>query len=129
MSSSEPKKPKILVDHVQGDPEQLPEGFICVRSRSADAPARISRQAEVIDDAGQIATCRSLYEQELDRLFASALTAVEQGNWLHLEQEGAFSARRAQAVCELRRIISGQKEVSPAGRARAASALLALHET
>jgi hypothetical protein len=127
MSSSQPQKPKVLVEHVQGDPAELPEGIIHAPSRGADAPPRVSRHAEVIDDPGQVAQCRSLYEQELDQLFASALATAEEGGWIYLEHRAALAARRERAVSELRRIMSGKK-ASPAGRARAAHTLLALGE-
>jgi HEAT repeat protein len=128
MSSSQPQKPKILVEHVQGDPAQLPEGIVYAPSRGADAPARVSRQAQVIDDPEQVAQCRALYEQELDQLFASALITVREGGWLYLEHKGALTARRDRAVSALRPIMSGKQKASPTARVRAASALLALGE-
>jgi hypothetical protein len=122
MATRKPDKPKILVDRVQGDPADLPEGIVYAPPRDPDAPPRLSREVEVSDDPGLIAWTRRAYEADLDERFAAALGEVEAGDWVDPEFRDALQQRPGQAGEELCRIMHDE-QAAPAARARAAEVL------
>jgi hypothetical protein len=123
--SSEPGKPRILVEHVKGDPAQLPEGVVHAPSRGADDPPRLSRQARVSDDSLQIAEVRALFAQQQEDLFRAALANVRVGGWLFHESKQALKAQPARSAEALARLLR-RRYVGPAERASAANALAQL---
>jgi hypothetical protein len=127
MPTPEPDKPKILVDHIQGDPADLPEGIVYAPGRDPDAPLRVSRQVEVSDDPRLIAWTRQVYEADLDERFAVALEQVRRGDWVYLEYRDALEQSPARAAEQLRRIMHDE-QVLLRGRARAAEVLASLRQ-
>jgi hypothetical protein len=125
MSTSKPEKPKILVDHVEGDPANLPEGVVHAPGRSPDAPPRLPRQIEVSDDPQMIAWTRQAYEADLDQRFAAAMGRVKTGEHIFLEFRDALEQRPARAADELRRLMTDE-QASVKARAWAAEFLASL---
>jgi hypothetical protein len=120
--SKKSNKSIILVGHVQGDPADLPEGIVYHPGRDPDAPARVSKDVEIITDRRAIEWTRRAYEADVDHRFAEALEEVRKGEWVFLEHRDALKQRASKAVKQLAQIMNDKK--APAtGRVRAAETL------
>jgi hypothetical protein len=119
--------PKILVEHVEGDSQDLPDGMSVHKGRDHSSPSRVDRQPRIIDDAGEAEKTRRLFKESLDELYKQAIVEVKTGDYVFSESMRALKMRRTEAVSDLKSILKDER-LEAVSWTKAAEVLIGLKE-